>query len=86
MSTTVVTKVVSYQVGVDILGFPVYHEHPIYRRTHHQQQHQKARQKYDQAPPHTHRRTPYIRLHRKTILTTPHTNTKRAQSEHVKQF
>ena len=27
MSTTVVTKVVSYQVGVDILGFPVYHEH-----------------------------------------------------------
>jgi len=27
MSTTVVTNVVSYQVGVDILGFPVYHEH-----------------------------------------------------------
>ena len=27
MSTTVVTKVVSYQVGVDILGFPIYHEH-----------------------------------------------------------
>ena len=36
------------------------------------------------APPYTHRRTPHIRLHCKTILTTPHTN--RTRSEHVKQF
>ena len=27
MSTTVITNVASYQIGVDILGFPVYHEH-----------------------------------------------------------
>ena len=27
MSTTVVTNIASYQIGVDILGFPVYHEH-----------------------------------------------------------
>ena len=27
MSTTVVTKVVSYQVGVDILGFPITEDH-----------------------------------------------------------
>ena len=27
MSTIVVTNIASYQIGVDILGFPVYHEH-----------------------------------------------------------
>lgn len=59
MSTTVVTKVVSYQVGVDILGFPVYHEH-LFTEEHITEDHTKKHGKNMSKNKKEHKVIPYI--------------------------
>ena len=59
MSTTVVTNVVSYQVGVDILGFPVYHEH-LFAEEHITEYSTKKQGKNISKNKKTHKVIPYI--------------------------
>ena len=59
MSTTVVTNVVSYQVGVDILCFPVYHEH-LFAEEHITEYSTKKQGKNISKNKKTHKVIPYI--------------------------
>lgn len=59
MSTTVVTNVVSYQVGVDILGFPVYHKH-LFTEEHITEEHTKKHGKNMSKNKKEHKVIPYI--------------------------